>query len=587
MARLDPHSFADSDQPQADYLAWRAHVDFDSRILRCEARLRLREPVAQSGPVDLDTRDLVIHSVTDDQARALSFELAEPEPILGARLRVDLPAGAQEIVIRYTTSPEASALQWLDPSQTAGGVHPYLYSHCQPIHARSLVPLQDTPRTRLRYSAELRVPTQLTALMAARHIGREINGAEATERFEMPQPISPYLLAFAVGDTASRDVGPRTRVWSEPTLLEAAAWEFAETEQLLATGERLFGTYDWERYDVLVLPPSFPFGGMENPRLTFLTPTVVVGDRSAVEVIAHELAHSWTGNLISNANAEHFWLNEGFTTYAERRIVEVVYGPEAAALAWALGRRELDEAVALFARQNQLELTRLRTELAGVNPDIAYSIVPYEKGALFLWAIENTVGRAAFDGFIRQYIERFRFQAVTTELFIAALDQLLPGATARLDARRWLYEPGVPDNAPAPHSDRLDAIFALGGSPPTDQLAASWRPVEWQLYLESLPASFSLSDAVALDERFALTSSKNYDILEKWLPRGIRVGYPPALERTQEVLASVGRIKYLRPLYRALVERSETRQLVRDLFVRVAERYHPIARDVVQHLLTD
>ncbi len=586
MARLDPHSWADSDQPQADRLVWRAHVDFADQVLNCEVRLRLREPAAAAGPLDLDTRDLLVHDVTDANGRALAYALGDADPILGSRLRVDLPRGAREVNVRYATSPHASALQWLAPVQTVGGAQPFLYSQCQPIHARSLVPLQDTPRTRLRFSAELRVPARLVALMAARHSGREVIGGDAVERFEMPQPISPYLLALAVGDLASRELSPRTRVWSEPSLVEAAAWEFAETERMLAAGEQLYGAYDWERYDVLVLPPSFPFGGMENPRLTFLTPTVITGDRSATEVIAHELAHSWTGNLISNADAEHFWLNEGFTTYAERRIGEALFGEEATALAWALGRRELDAEVARFEKENRPELSRLRTRLAGVDPDLAYSIVPYEKGALFLWTLERAVGRAAFDGFIRQYIERFRFQAVTTEDFVALTDELLPGVLARVDAPRWLLEPGVPDTAPRAQSNRLHTIERLPRDlPPPDEIAATWRPVEWQLYLEGLSPSLSADVLAALDARFQLTRSTNHDTLEKWLTLAIGAGYAPGVARAEEVLGAVGRMKYLRPLYRALAERADSRALARAWFTRFAPRYHPIAREVVEHVL--
>jgi aminopeptidase N len=354
---------------------------------------------------------------------------------------------------------------------------------------------------------------------------------------------------------------------------------------MLATGEGLFGAYDWERYDVLVLPPSFPFGGMENPRLTFLTPTVVTGDRSSTDVIAHELAHSWTGNLISNANAEHFWLNEGFTTYAERRIVEVVYGEEAAALAWALGRRDLDETVARFAREGHPELSRLRTELTGVDPDIAYSIVPYEKGALFLWSLELAVGRQTFDGFVRSYIERFRFKSVTTEEFVGLVDERLPGALAQVGADGWLYAPGVPENAPTPRSRRLEEIEALRGAPPSDELARQWRPVEWQLYLESLPADLDEPTLRELDARFDLTNASNHDILEKWLARAIRAGYGPGIARAEDVLGTVGRMKYLRPLYQALAAGPETRPLADKWFARFEPRYHPIARDVVRHVL--
>jgi len=576
--RLDPHSFADAGQPVADRLVWQARVDFAGRTLHAEAVLRLQQ-AAEAGPLDLDTRDLHIDAVTNEaDGAALPFELGDPEPILGQRLRINVPAGCQAVRVRYRTAPHATALQWLEPAQTGGGAAPFLYTQCQPIHARSVVPLQDTPRTRLRFEATLAAPPGLEVLMAAEALG---NG-----RFQLEQPIAPYLFAFAVGRLGARELGPRSRVWAESPLLDQAAWEFADTEQVLAAGEALFGPYDWQRYDLLVLPPSFPYGGMENPRLTFLTPSVLAGDRSLVAVIAHELAHSWTGNLISNANAEHFWLNEGGATYAERRIVEAIWGTETAALEWALGRRKLDRAVERLAEEGRPRLSRLRTELAGIDPDDAYTIVPYEKGALLLRALEEAVGRPVFDAFIAAYIDRFRFGVLTTEEFVDFLGQHLDrAAIGRVGLERWLYEPGVPADAPQARSARLEAIAALGGRPPADDQAAAWSATEWQLYIESIetPAPSALLEG--LDERFKLTQRENYDILEQWLVVGIDSGYAPAVARVQDVLGRIGRMKYLRPWYRALAQRAETRGVADSLFERYAATYHPIARQVVADVL--
>jgi leukotriene-A4 hydrolase len=582
MARLDPHSYADDAQPIADSLRWRARVDFAAQQLAAEVTLRLREP-APDGPLDLDTRDLTIQTITDQDGQDLSYELAVPEPILGARLRVDLPGGTREVRIAYRTAPRAMALQWLEPAQTSGGRQPFLYTQCQPIHARSVVPVQDTPRTRLRYEAELDVPAGLRPLMAADASGEETRDGRTVASFRMPQPISPYLFAFAVGELESREVGPRTRIWAEPTVIEAAAYEFAETESLLATGERLFGPYDWDRYDILVLPGAFPYGGMENPRLTFLTPSLLVGDRSLVSVVAHELAHSWTGNLVSNANAEHFWLNEGGATYAERRIVEAEWGADAAALDWALGRRELEAAMQRLRDAGLWAVTRLRTELDGIDPDEAYTLVPYEKGALLLLLLEQAVGRTAWDAFLRTYLAAFRFGVLTSEQFVEFLRQQLPDAVALVDLDQWLYQPGRPAQAPAPRSTRLAAIEALAGARPTEAQAHAWGATEWQLYLESLPVPLPVEQLAELDHRFALTASQNYDVLEKWLSLGIRSGYGPALARVESVVASIGRMKYLRPLYTALAERDLA--LARRLFEQHAPRYHPIARQVVASVL--
>jgi leukotriene A-4 hydrolase/aminopeptidase len=585
MTRLDPHSYNDANQPDVAHVTLALRVDFAARTLAGAARLRLRE--AGSGPLDLDTRELAIRGVRSSDGTPLAFELAPPEqevPWLGSRLRVNLPAGTREIVIEYATSPQASALQWLTPEMTAGGAQPFLFSQCQAIHARSIVPLQDTPRVRVTYDATLDVPRPLRGLMAAAFVRREEGGDRAVEHWTMPQPIPPYLIALAVGDLASRDVGPRSRVWAEPSVVESAAWEFAEVDRMLLAAEKLFGPYDWDRFDLLCMPPSFPYGGMENPRLTFLTPTLLAGDRSLTSVVAHELAHSWTGNLVSNASAEHFWLNEGFTVFAERRIVEALYGGEMAQLQAALGRLDLDAALKRFAERPQLQ--RLRTPMQGVDPDDAFSEVPYEKGYLFLRTIEEAVGRARFDGFLRAYLQRYRFSAITSDDFVRALEDELPGVFDQVEGRAWLDGAGVPPNAPPPRSTRLDNVRALvqAGRVPTDGEAARLSPTEWQLYLDGLPRPSTL--CAELDKTFSLNASRNYEVLASWLLLAIDSGYEPALPRAEEVLAHVGRMKYLKPLYRALAGRKETRDLAGRVFERARHAYHPIAQQVVAQILS-
>jgi aminopeptidase N len=588
MTRRDPHSYTDDTQVETEQVALALRVDFASRTLAGTATLTFRTDAG--GPLDLDTRDLTIESVHDAGGATLPFTLHPAEPILGSRLSVELPKGTTAIAIRYRTSPEASALQWLEPAQTLGGAQPFLYSQCQAIHARSVAPLQDTPRLRIRYAAELTIPRALTAVMAAAHLGRtdgtDERGADvAIESWEMPQPIPPYLLAFAVGELASRDLSPRCRVWAEPGQLEAAAWEFAEVEEMITAAEALFGPYEWERFDVLAMPPSFPYGGMENPRLTFLTPTVIAGDRSLVNVLAHELAHSWTGNLVTNANAEHFWLNEGFTVYAERRIMEAREGVDVAALHAALGRRELERAIDRFA--DRPELTRLRTRLTGVDPDDAYSVVPYEKGYALLAALEGWAGRTVFDEWLRAYLEMFRFGAVTTEDFVAHVGWRLTGAMEAIDLPAWLDGEGLPASARPPRSNRLDAIAALRGDVPSEEQAETWSPTEWQLYLEGLPRPLDLATCRALDARFALTARTNHDVLVTWLGVALAAGDTSVLPRVEEVLTTVGRLKYLRPLYAGLARDPRTRALADDIYARARAGYHPISRALVDSILRE
>lgn len=583
MARRDPHSYTDDTQVETESLALVARIDFTTRVLHAEATLAFKRP--GSGALDLDTRDLAIDSVVDQSGAALAFTLHPAEPFLGARLTITLPADTRGIKLRYRTSPEASALQWLEPAQTRGGVLPYLFSQCQACHARSIIPLQDTPRLRIRYTAELTIPRTLVAVMAAADRGRTEDGDLAIQRFEMPQPIPPYLFAFAVGDLTSKDLSPRCRVWAEPAQVEAAAYEFADVEAMIGAAEALFGPYDWERFDILAMPPSFPYGGMENPRLTFLTPTVIAGDRSLVSVVAHELAHSWTGNLVTNANAEHFWLNEGFTMYAERRIIEALDGVEMASLHAALGRRELDESIERF--KDRPAMTRLRVDMTGIDPDDAYSLIPYEKGYFFLCAIEAAVGRPAFEQWLRQYLTTFRFGAITTDDFIANIERGLPGALAKVNAMTWIDGEGVPAAATPPRSQRLDAIEHLHGAAPTKEAAARWTATEWQLYLETVPRPAKSAALAELDDQFHLTSSTNYDVLVSWLTLCLQSGHHAVLARVDEVLASVGRMKYLRPLYTALAKDATTRTRAAATFERLRAGYHPIARQMVESVLRE
>ena len=579
MARPDPHSYADDAQPKVVSLDWEAHVDFASHTLDAKATLHLDAPTA-GGVLDLDSRRLVVSAVTDDQGRAVPFELCAEVPILGSRLSLTLAAGVKSVTVRYQTSPDASALQWLEPAQTAGKEHPFLFSQCQAIHARAVVPLQDTPSRRITFSAKLTVPKALRGLMAAGFVGRTETGDVAIESWSMPQPIAPYLFAFAVGDLASRELGVRSRVWAEPSMVDAAAWEFADVERMIVSGEELFGPYAWERFDILLMPPSFPYGGMENPRLTFVTPTLLAKDRSQVRVIAHELAHAWTGNLVTNANAEHFWLNEGWTRYAELRITEVIEGVDMASLLTAICRRDLDEAVERFVREGQGGLTRLRTHLEGIDPDETFSVVPYDKGELFLEAIETEIGRPRFDAFAKRYLDTFRFAAVTTEEFVAFTTRELPGVLERVGAAKWIDGEGIPDNAPAARSARLDAVVAMGQTLPPEGLVLS--PTEWNLWLDRLPHPMPLDFCAALDARFHLTGIGNMEVKVAWLRLALASMYDPVLAEVERVLLTVGRMKYLVPLYSALIVRPDTQALARATFERAGPGYHPIARTVVR-----
>jgi leukotriene-A4 hydrolase len=588
MARPDPHSYFDADQPRTRHLDLDLVVDFERQRVAGQVTLAFDAPAA--GPLDLDTKGLTIVSAKTDTGGAVAYELGDAEPILGRRLRLTLPAGTRKVALACETGPEAVGLQWLAPEQTAGRRHPFMFTQFQPIHARTMIPCQDSPIVRATYEAAVTVPEALTAVMSAGPKGARggAPGGRRTMLFEMPQAIPSYLVALAVGDLASRDLSPRARVWAEPATVEAAAWEFAGVEEMIVTAERLFGPYEWDRYDMLVLPPSFPYGGMENPRMTFLTPTVLAGDRSLVDVVAHELAHSWTGNLVTNATMDHFWLNEGFTTWAERRILEALRGEAAAAVSWAIGRAALKESLERFGADSPM--TVLRTHLEGVDPDDVYSSVPYEKGSLLVALLERTVGRERFDRVIREYIRRFHFTSITTEELMAFLEQKMPGAAGKIGADEWLRRPGLPLNAPVFRSASLEALTSLAGrwaegARPTPADVAGWSPNELQVYLRHLPRALDAASCRWLDETLHLTARGNYEILVEWLVIAAGSDYEPVFGRVREVLLTVGRMKYLRPLFGALGKHPRTRALAREIYAAAAPSYHILSRRVVESVM--
>lgn len=446
MARPDPHSVFDDEQPRLRHLDWEARFDFAARVIHAEARLTFS---ATGDVVDLDARDLVIDRVTDDDGIRLEIDLGAPQPFVGQRLRILRPS--RVVRIRYRTSPQATALHWSNQS---------VYSQCQPIYARTLVPLPDSPCSRITYRAHLTAPAASTALMAAEFVDRTASAGEATTTFELVKPIPPYLFAFAVGEYVARELSPRSRVWAAPALVDDAAQELADVERSIVAAEQLFGAYPWPRFDLLIAPPSFPHGGMENPQLGFLSPTLLGAvDRAAV--VAHELLHAWSGNLVTAASVEHFWLNEAFTVWAERRLVAALVGADAARAHEAAGRRELTRALAAF--EALPERTRLRQSLDGVDPDEALSIVPYEKGYALVRALEDELGADRFAAFVRQWFSQHAWQAVTTEQF---RDFAVPWAPD-FDFEKWLNQSGPP---PGFRSDDSDDTSADRTSLPQDWL---------------------------------------------------------------------------------------------------------------------
>ena len=582
----DTHSYARPDEVRVTHVALDLRADFDARVLSGTATLTLQRNGSASQVV-LDTKGLEIQRVSAGKAD-VPFALGKPDRILGQSLTVDLPPGANEITIAYRTSPDAEALQWLQPSQTAGGKRPYLYSQGEPIFTRTWIPTQDSPGIRQTYSARITVPRDLRAVMSAEQLTPQGLGSKdgRTFEFRLTHPIPPYLIAIAAGDIAFREVGPRTGVYTEPGMLDAASHELADLEKMVTAADALLGPYRWGRFDVLVLPPSFPLGGMENPRLTFATPTIIAGDRSLVSLIAHELAHSWSGNLVTNATWRDFWLNEGFTTYVENRLMEALYGEGRAHMLQVLDRRGLEEEIKRLGGPTSKD-TILHVDLTGRDPDDGFSDIPYEKGATFLRMLETMFGRRTFDEYLRGYFERHAFQSITTAGFLADLRQHLLKGDAQLEQRaklqQWLYEPGLPSNAPVPASDALarveeDVKAFMAGTPASAITAASrWSTQEWQHFLGSLPDRLSATQLADLDRTFALSARGNAEVLFAWLRVAIRNHYTPALPALERFLTSQGRRKFLRPLYEDLMKTDWGQAEARRIYARARPLYHSVS----------
>ncbi len=583
----DVHSFAEPERARVRHVALDLSVSFENRTVAGTVELTL-DGVADV--LTLDTRDLVIESVESSRDggafRTAKWILGARDAILGSPLTIEPGPSANLVRIRYQTSPHASGLQWLDPVQTAGRKQPFLFSQSQSIHARSWIPLQDSPGVRVTYTARIRVPNQLVALMSADRISAE----DGVYDFRMEQPIPAYLIALAVGDLAFVELGPRTGVYAEPSVLQKAAEEFADTEKMIAAVEELYGPYRWGRYDLLILPPSFPFGGMEDPRLTFVTPTVIAGDKSLVGLISHELAHSWSGNLVTNATWSDFWLNEGFTTYIENRIQEAVYGREQALMEQVLARRELDDELEKFDPRDQI----LHIDLKGRDPDEGATHVPYIKGALLVRHMENVFGRDRFDAYLKSYFEHFSFQSITTITALRHLQKELfdsePALARQVPLHEWVYEPGLPVQAARAVSDRLRGVsaeafaFVAGSRSTTGISTTHWSTQEWLEFLQELPVMTSAQMA-ELDGAFHLTDTGNHEILDQWLEMAVRANYEPAYPRLESFLVEVGRQKFIKPLYQELMKTPQGQRRARSVFERARTGYHPIAQTAIDKIV--
>ncbi len=594
----DPHSFARPDEVVVTHLHLDLAVSFERRQLSGSATLTIDNKTG-APQLLLDTRDLEIESVTLlPENTTTKWSLADPVPLVGQKLSVDIAPATKQVVIRYATKPSAAALQWLEPAQTAGKKHPFLFTQSQAILARTWVPCQDGPGVRMTYSARITVPPGLLALMSASN--PTTPSADGVYVFRMEQPIPSYLLALAVGDIAFKPIGDRSGVYAEPSVVEKAAWELAGTEQMIEAAERLYGPYRWDRYDIIVLPPSFPFGGMENPRLTFATPTILAGDRSLVSLVAHELAHSWSGNLVTNATWNDFWLNEGFTTYFENRIMEEVEGRPYSEMLAALSLQDLRATVADLGATS--DMTKLKLDLAGRDPDDGVSDIAYNKGALFLRHLEEKVDREVWDQFLRGWFDEHAFQSATTEEFITYLQRkLIKGNQAfekELDLQAWIFEPGLPKSLPEIRSEEFAKVDEgveqwkrgvkeewSGGVLRKNLSASGWTTHHWLHFLKALPEKLTVAQMRVLDEAFGFTKSGNSEIQALWLQKAIASDYRAADAALEKFLTGQGRRKFLKPLYAELAKTPEGLARAKAIYAKARPMYHSVSTNTIDGIV--
>jgi len=588
---LDAWTHAQPQVARVTHVALDLNVDFKAKVLSGTATLDVLA-AKDAREIILDVNGLDIASVTDANGKVLKWAVGPAVPEQGAALTIQLD-GARKIAIRYSTRPEASALQWLPPELTAGKTKPYLFSQGQPIENRSWIPTQDSPGIRQTWEATLTVPGDLVAVMSAEKLSGEAGEAlpdgRRRFRFRMDRAVPPYLIAFAVGDLKFRSLGARSGVWTEASMLDAAAQEFGDVEKMIDAASALYGPYRWGRYDMLVLPPSFPFGGMENPMLTFLTPTILTGDRSNTDVVAHELAHSWSGNLVTNATWSDSWLNEGFTTYFENRIMEALYGKERAATGSDLDWDGLQRDI----RQNGGQ-TGATTRLHG-DPGATAGQLDYFKGSVFLRTIETTVGRAKWDAYLRSYFDRFAFQPQTTAGFLADLrTHLLKGNPAlelKLQLDRWAYAAGLPDNAVHVKSATLAAIDAKlaaynAGGPASAVQPQGWTTQQWLRFLNGIKREQSAARLKELDETLGLSASNNSYVRSAWYELAIANRYEPAIPSMRVFLRSVGRTLLVRPVYVALMKQGEWGAgIAKSAFEQSRATYHPATASSVEKVV--
>jgi leukotriene-A4 hydrolase len=579
-------------------------IDFKKQRLTGKVTLQLESRTeAKSTDVILDTSFLEIESIGVNGQKWQNWQVKDRTEPYGSPLHIKLATPHKRgviisIAIEVSTTDKCTALQWLTPAQTSNKKHPYMFSQCQAIHNRSIFPCQDTPDVKSTYDFTIRSPLPVLASGLPRGAsdfqhGKDGEPGTLLYSFEQELPMPSYLFALASGDIATASIGPRSLVSTGPEELSDAKWELEEdTEKFIQVAEKLIFSYQWTQYNVLVLPPSFPYGGMENPIFTFATPTIISGDRENIDVIAHELSHSWSGNLVSNASWEHFWLNEGWTTYLERRIQAAVHGEPHRDFSAIIGWKALVDSVNQFGADH--EFTKLVIDLKGKDPDDAFSSIPYEKGFHFLYYLEKLIGKSSFDGFIPHYFRTYARKSVDSYQFKATLEAYFASNEAATEALKsvdwdtWFYQPGLP---PKPDFDTsmVDRCYALADRweskdfTPKASDIEGWTANQVVVFLEKVQLfknPLAPSQSQAMGKAYSLTDTRNVELSSRYFGIGLLAKDETVYQPTANLLGKVGRMKFVRPLYRKLNE--VDRKLALETFERNKDFYHPICRNQVE-----
>lgn len=584
----DPHSFSNPQETVIKHIQLDLKVDFTKHKIAGNAVLEFERRPGTTRLI-LDTKDLKIHEILHANGERADYILREEDPILGAALEIALDESSNRITISYNTGRSAEALQWLTPEQTADKTDPFLFTQSQAILARSWIPLQDSPGVRFTYDAKVEVPVGMMALMSAEN-PQHVNDSGIYE-FSMPQPIPSYLMALAVGKIEFAPVGDRTGVYAEPIMLQRSQEEFSEMDDMLIIAEELYGEYRWGRYDLIVLPPSFPFGGMENPRITFATPTILAGDKSLTSLVAHELAHSWSGNLVTNGTWNDFWLNEGFTVYFEHRIMEALKGKDYAEMLSSLSIQGLLAEVDEFMKEGKQDDTKLKLDLRDRNPDDGVTTIAYDKGYAFLCRLEEYVGREKFDEFLVDYFSAHAFKSNFTEPFLVYLNENLFDKNDLKpidDLNEWVYGPGLPASLPKFNSKRfalVDEAIIQWGNGNLSMNTQDWSSHEWVYFIKNLPTDLSLESIVKLDNTFDFTHSGNAEILGVWYVICARTMYQPSFVPMSDFLIQTGRRKFLMPIYEELVKTEKGKKLGKEIYIKARPNYHFVTSNSLDKLL--